>query len=98
MQQIFGEYKLSQLNTSQSVDKAKFYPQQWYEHRCVVLRRAQAKQLEDYLGGSNSPNFASTSPSSGKRPASALEKIFRPSTITSNWPVLPGRIWTSSPN
>jgi hypothetical protein len=47
--------------------------------------------------GFNPAKISSTSQSVGKRPASALEKIARPSTNTSNWPVLPGLISASSP-
>jgi hypothetical protein len=41
--------------------------------------------------------ISSTSPSSGKRPAAALEKITWPSTSTSNCPVLPALISAFSP-
>jgi hypothetical protein len=40
---------------------------------------------------------AITSRSSGKRPASFLEKIRSPSAKTSNWPVAPGVVSASNP-
>ena len=56
-------------------------------------RAAQRKSPERSLS-----NSRSISPSSGNRPEACFEKIKLPSTITSNWPLLPALISTTSSN
>src|SRR5215467_602382 len=77
-------------------------------HHCYQLLSRESRRERNHLcsargtGGSSLPLFSrkarsSTSPDSGNRPASLLEKSRTPSTITSNWPRLPSVISTFSP-